>query len=184
LAQTSLLREVVLRPPSKAQGAKGQGLTSIALSATLTMGMFVLTSGGAPQNTPGPENPTYSGTWTAAIGESRTLHGRWIGQAIPGDPSSAHGSWTLTAPQGKTVLTGTWSAHKTAQSWRGTWSAKTANGRNMTGNWQADLPADPKSTLGDMLERLSSEVITGTWRSGRLAGSWLLKGKARLSPRL
>lgn len=171
---------------SLSQGARGtrrQTLISTAFLATVPVGMFVLTSWAAPQETSAPGESIFSGTWTATVGKSRTLHGRWVGQAIPGDPHSAHGSWTLTGPQGKPVLAGTWSARKTAQGWRGNWSAKAATGPATGGTWRADLPADPESTLQDLLEKLSQEEIVGTWGSARMAGSWLLKGKARSAPR-
>ena len=151
--------------------------------ATLPLLMLFLVSGAAPQGNDAQRNSTYSGTWTATVGESRTLYGRWIGQTIPDDPTSAHGSWTLTGPSGKTALTGTWTARKTANGWRGTWSAKAATGSGAAGTWKADLPPDPRSTLQDFLERLSNQEIAGTWRSSRLAGSWWLRGKIRPSTR-
>jgi hypothetical protein len=139
--------------------------------------MLFQASGAAPQGTRAQHTSTYSGTWTATVGESQTMHGRWIGQTIPDDPASAHGSWTLTGPSGKTALTGTWSANKTAKGWHGTWSAKAATGPAAAGTWKADLPSDPQATLQDFFERLSNQEIAGTWRSRRLAGSWWLKGK-------
>jgi hypothetical protein len=134
---------------------------------------------------PAPDSPrdqgtsTYSGTWTASVGESRTLHGRWIGEVIPQDPSSAHGSWTLAGPSGKAALTGTWAAHKTPKGWHGTWSAKTAAGRTAAGTWKADLTSNSKATLQDFMELLLDQALSGTWRSGRLSGSWWLESKPR-----
>jgi hypothetical protein len=183
LAWTSASRKMLPRLSLKAREAAGQTLSSTAFLAAFLGGIFVLTSWAAPQETPTPEASIFEGTWTATVGRSSTLHGRWIGQAIPGDPRSAHGSWTLTGPQGKASLTGTWSARKTALGWRGSWSAKVATGRSSAGTWQADLPADPKSTLQDFLERLSEAEIAGTWRSSRLAGLWWLNGKARPASR-
>ena len=183
LARTFPRREIAPRPIPKAREARGQALTPGAFLATLSIGMFVMASWAAPEEPSTPVESTFTGTWTATVGKSRTLHGRWVGQAIPGDPHSAHGSWTLTGRQGKSVLTGTWSARKTAQGWRGNWSAQASTGPTTGGTWRADLPADPESTLQDFLEKLSQEEIAGTWGSARLAGSWLLTGKARSAPR-
>jgi hypothetical protein len=123
----------------------------------------------------------YSGTWTASVGDSRILRGRWIGEAIPQDPSSAHGSWTLAGPSGKAALTGTWTAHKTRKGWEGAWSANTEAGRAASGTWKADLPANSKATLQDFLELLLNQSISGTWRSGGLSGGWRLENKPRPS---
>ena len=143
--------------------------------------LWFLASGAFPQPDRAQDPPAISGTWTATVGDSQTLRGRWIGQSLPHDSMSAHGSWTLTGPSGKTALTGTWSARKSAKGWQGTWSAKAVTGRGAAGTWEADLPSEPNVTIQDFLERLSKQEIAGTWRSGRLAGSWWLKGKARPS---
>ena len=118
-----------------------------------------------------------SGGWTATVGTTRTMRGRWVGQMLPGDPNSAHGSWTLTSESGKTVMTGTWSARKTARGWQGTWSAQERGGRSAGGTWRAALPTASKGTLQSALELTLQEEITGTWQSGRLTGSWWLRGK-------
>ena len=123
----------------------------------------------------------FSGTWTATVGESRTLRGRWIGQMIPGEASAAHGSWTLTNAAGKTSMSGTWSARKSPRGWQGTWSAQVEKGGAAAGTWRADLAADPKATLQTLLELVAKEEIGGTWRGGRLAGSWWLRGKTSIT---
>ena len=151
--------------------------------ALLAILMFLLgwnTASDAPRD---QGTSTFSGTWTASLGDSRTLYGRWIGEAIPQDPSSAHGSWTLAGPSGKAALTGTWAAHKTPKGWQGTWSAQTAAGHTAAGTWKADLPANSKATLQAFLELLLNQAISGTWRSGRLSGAWWLESKARPSGR-
>ncbi|MBI4166369.1 MAG: hypothetical protein HY508_11610 [Acidobacteria bacterium] len=152
-------------------------------SAVLAVSMSLLVLSAAPQGNYAQHNSMYSGTWTATVGESQILHGRWIGQTIPDDPTSAHGSWTMTGPGGKTAMTGTWSARKTAKGWHGTWSAKAATGSAAAGTWNAALASDPQATLQEFFQRLSNQTVDGTWRSRRLEGSWRLKGKPNLSAR-
>lgn len=124
------------------------------------------------------ELPTMSGTWTATIGQTRALRGKWVGQALPGEPNRAHGSWTLTGNSGKTVMSGSWAARKTSNGWEGTWSAQDRGGRFARGNWRADLPSNLKGTLQSMLEHCTKSEIAGTWRGGRKHGSWWLKGRS------
>ena len=128
----------------------------------------------------GQEPPVVSGEWTATTDDGRVMRGRWIGQAFPGDPDSAHGSWTFIVKSGKSTLSGTWSAHKTGKVWRGTWSAQPKAGKGVSGTWSATLPADSKGTFRGMLELTISQEVEGSWRSGRLSGSWWLRGKPSL----
>jgi hypothetical protein len=132
---------------------------------------------GAPQGTP-QHPPTIGGTWTATVGQSRTLRGRWVGQSLPDEPNRAHGSWTLTNDAGKTVMSGTWSARKASKGWEGTWSARDRGGRSAGGTWRAAMPGESKASLQSMLERCLKEEIAGTWRSGGRKGSWWLKGRS------
>jgi len=124
-----------------------------------------------------PEPAILSGEWTATVGAARTLRGKWIGQALPGEPEAVHGSWTLTNPAGKTVMTGMWAARKTSRGWQGTWSAEDRTERRASGTWRADANPDLKGTLQSMLELASRQELSGNWRSGGLRGHWWLKGK-------
>ncbi len=153
----------------------------VSAKGPLLLFMSVVISVAVSRGAHGQETATYSGTWTATVGESRTLRGRWIGQMIPGETFAAHGSWTLTNAAGKTAMSGTWSAKKSPRGWQGTWSAQVEKGGAAAGTWKADLAADPKATLQTMLELVAKEEIGGTWRGGRLAGSWWLKGKQSIA---
>lgn len=152
-------------------------------AAPLAILAYLLGWGATQDGIRAREASTYSGTWTATVGESRTLRGRWIGEAIPQEPLSAHGSWTLAGPSGKTALTGTWAAHKTAKGWQGTWSATTGAGRAAAGTWKAALPSSPRASLQEFMELLLNQAISGTWRSGRLSGSWWLESSKRPAAR-
>ena len=124
------------------------------------------------------EPPTFSGQWTATVGESRTFRGRWIGQAIPGQPEAAHGSWTLTHETGRTILRGTWAAQKSALGWHGTWRATDEVGRLFSGAWKADLERPLPGTFATLLELTAQKELSGSWRSGSLRGFWWLRGAA------
>jgi len=123
-----------------------------------------------------------SGSWTASAGPKQVYRGRWSGQRLPDKPNAALGSWVVVNDANETVQQGTWAAEKSAQGWRGQWSARVATGRDSTGTvisgtWQS--AADSKgTTLADLLRRTLEEQVAGSWRSGQLAGYWWLKGSA------
>ncbi len=158
-------------------------MLTISMRGPLILILSVLMAAVAARDARPQKPSTFSGAWTATVGESRTLRGRWIGQMIPGEASAAHGSWTLTNAAGKTAMSGTWSAQKSPRGWQGTWSAQIENGRAAAGSWKADLTADPTATLQSLLELAAREEIAGTWRGGRLTGSWWLKGKPSVTVR-
>lgn len=118
------------------------------------------------------------GEWTATAGPAGVYRGKWIGQALPGQPNALHGSWTLSGQTGNTILSGTWSARKAGRELQGTWSAQDQYGRSVSGTWRAEAPEltgrSLQQTLGLSLER----TISGTWRGGRLSGNWWIKGSS------
>ena len=121
-----------------------------------------------------------SGSWTASAGPNQVYRGRWSGQPLPDKPDAAHGSWVVVNDANQTVQQGTWAAEKSAQGWRGQWSARIATGRDasgkvVSGTWQS--AEDSKgTTLADLLQKTLEQQIAGAWRSGQLAGYWWLKG--------
>ena len=121
------------------------------------------------------EEPVFRGEWVATAGPTRSFRGKWIGQALPGDPNSLHGSWTLTGGAGRAILSGTWSARKTEQGWRGTWSAQDQHGRALSGTWRADESNGLRS-LKQLLERTLKTEVSGSWRTRGREGHWWLKG--------
>ena len=120
--------------------------------------------------------PVLQGRWVATAGGKQSYRGKWIGQALPGDPRTTHGSWTLTNEAGRTVLGGTWTARKAGQTWRGTWSAETQQGRSFSGTWKGDLPGGAGTGLQRMFEQAFEKEVSGSWRSGSLQGFWWLEG--------
>lgn len=124
----------------------------------------------------GEDTPILRGDWAATVGSSKTLRGRWIGQALPDEPDVMQGSWTLKDDGGRTLLTGTWTARKKGAGWQGSWSASVKDGRTAAGTWMADEPNARGKTLEELFIRTSKEQISGSWRSGRQEGYWWLKG--------
>jgi len=116
------------------------------------------------------------GSWRATAG-TRIFQGTWTADVNPKTPNLAQGSWTLIDGN-RVLLRGTWAAEKERAGWRGAWSALVASAPPgappMTGTWQANVKDSAGDTLSDMLERVAQAQIDGTWRSGRMAGSWSL----------
>ena len=124
------------------------------------------------------ESPILHGEWAAAVGSSKTLRGQWIGQALPRQPDVMQGSWTLKGSTGRTVLRGTWTAHKTGSEWRGTWSASDQAGREASGSWNAGALKIEGKNLEGLFLATFKDWVSGSWRSGPQQGAWWLKGSA------
>lgn len=125
---------------------------------------------GAAQQTP----RTFRGSWMATAG-AQNLRGKWTGQALPGRPNSARGTWELTSDSGASLMQGTWSAERQARAWQGTFVARTA-GRVFSGRWTAYLDGADTTTLQQMLQRAIEKEVTGAWDSGARFGTWWLGG--------
>lgn len=125
------------------------------------------------------EPPVLRGEWAATVGSSKTLRGRWIGQALPGKPDVMQGSWTLKGNRGRTVLTGTWTARRKGPGWQGTWSASDKQGRTASGTWRADELNLQSGTMEQLLIAASKKQASGSWRGGRQQGYWWIKSAVR-----
>lgn len=130
-------------------------------------------------NLPAQEPVLLYGGWTATAGPTQVFRGAWTAQFSPDRPNVAQGSWTLLTQTGQFLLEGTWSAQKARSGWQGTWTARTMNGRSLSGTWKADITALGPKNLKEMLERTTENEIAGWWRSGRYQGNWWLKGVPR-----
>jgi hypothetical protein len=127
------------------------------------------------------EAPVVHGEWTATAGPAGVYRGKWIGQALPGQPNALHGSWTLSGATERAVLSGTWSAQKAGRALQGTWSAQDQYGRAISGTWRASTPEVTGLSLQQMLELSLERTISGTWRSGRRGGNWWISGSSTAS---
>ncbi len=116
------------------------------------------------------------GNWVATVGPTQTFRGRWSGQVSAHNKNAALGSWTLLGDHNQIVLEGTWSAQKSLQGWRGTWTARIASGRSFSGTWTADLTDFKGKTFEDMLSATLEKQVSGSWQSGRYQGNWWLTG--------
>jgi hypothetical protein len=123
----------------------------------------------------------FHGTWKATAGPAQVLHGTWTARTSPGRPNAVEGSWMLVRA-GQVVLEGTWTAEKSHRSWEGSWTARTMDGRSLSGTWGAYLENWGGKTFRDLLEKTLSEEVSGWWQSGRAQGNWWLKGSPAAPP--
>src|SRR5690242_4562631 len=115
------------------------------------------------------------GSWSATVGTTATLQGTWSAQLQLSSPDAATGTWTLVGAGNKILARGTWSATRTAGTWRGAWSARgAARGAARTGTWQADAAGGAK-TLADLLRSSLEAQLNGVWHSAGRQGRWSLK---------
>ena len=146
--------------------------------AAWTVLALSLTAVAIAQQTPSP----LRGTWTASVGTSRAFRGSWSATVDSATPDTARGGWLLLDDGNRVMLEGTWSAEKSARGWAGTWAARvgkgaggrTSQGRALSGSWRANVKDSKILTLKDLLQHALIDQVTGTWRSGGLAGGWRL----------
>jgi hypothetical protein len=119
-----------------------------------------------------------TGMWTATVGDQAAMRGTWLALLSRANPNFARGSWRLSSDSGQTLLEGTWSAKKSGRNWEGSWTARAANGRSLSGTWSAGLVDFVGSTLHAMLALTGQKHIGGSWRSGQHSGNWWLEGHA------
>jgi hypothetical protein len=155
----------------------GAGLRLICLLASIAVAISPSTRSNA-QTPPQKSSQIFRGSWTASAGPTQIFRGAWSAEVSARTPNSARGSWTLTNDANETILEGTWSAQKTTEDWQGTWTARSRNGRPLSGTWNADLPDLGHKSLQNMFERTLSKQVAGSWRSGHDQGHWWLNSTA------
>lgn len=126
------------------------------------------------QNTP----TELTGMWKATVGNGPMMQGMWLAEISKGSPNAASGSWSMLNDAGEVVLQGTWSARKMGQGWEGSWRARVATGRSLSGTWSASLGEFKGKTFQEMLELTMQKQIGGAWQSGRYQGYWWLEGSS------
>jgi hypothetical protein len=120
----------------------------------------------------------FHGTWIATAGP-QVFHGSWSAQALPGEPDSVQGSWSMVNDTGDVVAQGTWSARRAKRGFQGKWSARAASGGTYNGSFEAHLPGFKGKTLQEMFAETELRQISGFWRtSGGARGAWYFKGPA------
>ena len=120
--------------------------------------------------------PALRGTWSASLDRARAVGGTWSA-SFP-EANVAQGAFTVLNERRQVVLQGTWAATKSAQGWRGSWSARVAGGRpsqTLTGTWQAE-GARAGRTLTDLMQSTLIKEVTGSWQARGRAGKWRLMG--------
>jgi hypothetical protein len=151
----------------------GVGLGLICVLASIAVAISPSSMSNA-QTPPQKSSQIFRGSWTASAGPTQIFRGAWSAEITTRTPNSARGSWTLTNDANEITLEGTWSANKAADTWQGTWTARTHNGQPLSGTWNADLPDQGRKFLQSMFERIISKQVAGSWRSGRNQGHWWL----------
>jgi hypothetical protein len=142
----------------------------VVLALTLAIAALASSQESAPTN----HAKNWRGMWIATAGQ-RTFRGRWWATADTNSHNAAAGSWTLLSDSNQIVLEGTWSARKSAQGWRGTWSARTNRGSPFSGTWTSNLPEINAKTFEDLLTATASKQISGSWQKGHMQGDWWLQ---------
>jgi hypothetical protein len=86
------------------------------------------------------------------------------------------GTWTLTDPQGKLLLSGAWSAAKSSTRWTGAWRA-VVSGRpgEYSGTWSSSVDLQGSTGFVELFEVAAQSVARGTWRSGNNSGAWAIR---------
>ena len=112
---------------------------------------------------------TLRGSWTASVGTSRTFRGSWSATLESATPNAARGGWLLLDDGNRVMLEGTWAARVGKGS-----AGRASQGRALSGSWRADVKDSKILTLKDLLQHALIDQVTGTWRSGGLAGGWRL----------
>lgn len=128
------------------------------------------------QDQPKPQIEPFRGTWMATVGPNRFLRGFWSGELAPDNHDAARGTWTLLGDRGQVLLTGDWSARKSAQEWSGTWNAHVSHGKPVSGSWATTMEDASAKTFEDLLKKTLQTVVGGSWQSGKMKGNWQLQG--------
>jgi hypothetical protein len=120
------------------------------------------------------------GSWSATAGPNQVFQGTWTAELASSDPNAAQGSWMLLNRANQIVAQGTWSAVKAPRAWSGSWEARVltkggATSRLLSGNWSTQIADADVRTLQELLHKTLSDVVSGRWGSGRLAGAWSLR---------
>ena len=116
-----------------------------------------------------------SSTWSARTSEGRIFSGSWT-VAPNSTNESAAGGWTLSGPNGSTMMRGTWSADKHSTGWNGVWHAS-AEGRETeySGSWSADFPHMRNVRFSELFAAAAKQAISGLWTGGSESGSWSIR---------
>lgn len=118
-------------------------------------------------------------TWAARSTTGLTLGGTWTATE-DAKTGAVTGTWTLVNAQGRVVTRGAWSAAKAASGWTGSWRA-VAEGRKgeYSGTWTASIDLKPGARLAEMFAKAVETAVSGTFRAGRVSGSWTIRASVR-----
>lgn len=115
-----------------------------------------------------------AGSWSATA-NGRTLAGAWTAQ--PGEEAdAAWGAWSLVDRSGRLLGSGSWTARKEKEGWRGRWNAGVTRGDAYSGIWTAELDVSDSRPLIELVRAAVKEVVSGTWSADRgQSGAWSIR---------
>ena len=114
-------------------------------------------------------------TWAARSSTGLTVGGTWTATE-DAKTGAVTGTWTLVDAQGRIAMRGAWSAAKAASGWTGSWRAIVEGKRGeYSGTWTASVDLKPGARFADMFAKAVEAAVSGTFRAGRVSGSWTIR---------
>jgi|SoiMethySBSTD1v2_1073268.scaffolds.fasta_scaffold26397_4 hypothetical protein len=121
------------------------------------------------------EKESGSSTWSARTPEGRIFSGTWTVTPNATNETAA-GGWTLTGPNGSTMMRGTWSADKHSTGWNGVWhAAAESRETEYSGSWSADFPHMRNVRFSELFAAAAKQAINGLWTGGSESGTWSIR---------
>ena len=125
----------------------------------------------------GADAPKWQGAWSATAGGA-AFAGTWsaAANAATGEtPDTVAGTWSLRDKSGVELASGTWTAAKDVDAWRGAWKARHPTGQIYSGTWEAQVDLPMAAHLSDLFEAAIAKVANGSWRMGNNGGAWAIR---------
>ena len=120
------------------------------------------------------ERVQLTGSWSATA-NGRTLAGTWTAQPHE-EADAAWGAWSLVDRSGRLLGSGSWTARKEKDRWRGLWNAEVTGGGAYSGSWTAQLSVSDSLPLFELFRAAVNEVVSGTWSADRgQSGAWSIR---------
>ena len=147
------------------------------MKTTLMACLILASAYGADAGQQARGNPgrTDVNTWAARSTTGLALGGTWTATE-DAQTGAVTGGWTLIDTQGRIVMRGTWSAAKAATGWTGGWRAFVEGKQGeYSGTWTATTGLKPNAKFAEMFAKAVETAVSGTFRSGRVSGSWTIR---------
>lgn len=162
--------------PGSREGSK-ESLRLRRMKSTLVVCLIFAAAhaAGAGEQARGNLGGTGVNTWAARSSTGLTLGGTWTATE-DAKTGAVTGTWTLVDTKGRVVRRGAWSAAKAASGWTGSWRAIVEGTRGeYAGTWTASVDLQPGTRFADMFAKAMETAVSGTFRAGRVSGSWTIR---------